>query len=129
MKTTFITQHNAASTLNGSHAAHNVYSPLRRLTLLVTLLITFVSEASSAQYVIYNGTYFLAIKNKNSIEATTTFNPATCIWTGPEDGASGPMSIEYNGSTYYLYRSGTSLAVRDQAYTYWNASEVPLLYR
>lgn len=58
MKTTFTTQHNAASTLNGSHAAHNVYSPLRRLTLLVTLLMTFALGAR-AQATITEGVYLI----------------------------------------------------------------------
>ena len=91
MKTTFTTQHNAASTLNGSHAAHNVYSPLRRLTLLVTLLMTFALGARAADYVFYyksgNTTYFLAnTNNDNTPDAVTSFNPTTCIWEGDNGG-------------------------------------------
>lgn len=115
----------SASVMPVSNSTHTFRTFLRRLSLLAILLITFVSEASSAQYVIYNGTYFLAIKNRNSIEATTTFNPATCIWTGPENGASGYMSIEYNGSTYYLNKVNNSynLSVSTSASSRWNVND------
>ena len=111
-----------ASVMPVSNSTHTFRTFLRRLSLLAILLITFVSEASAAQYVIYNGTHFLAIKNRNNIEATTTFNPATCIWTGPENGASGYMSIEYNGSTYYLNKVNNSytLSVSTSASSRWN---------
>ena len=113
-----------ASVMPVSNSTHTFRTFLRRLSLLAILLITFVSEASAAQYVIYNGTYFLAIKNSNNIEATTTFNPATCIWTGPENGASGYFSIEYNGDTYYLNRTtsgwNSTISVSTSASSHWN---------
>ena len=112
------------SHIRKGNAAQGTYSPLRRLCMLAVLFMAFTLGASAAQYVIYNGTYFLAIKNKNSIEATTTFNPATCIWTGPENGASGYLSIEYDGATYYLNRStsgwNSTISVSTSASSHWN---------
>ena len=108
--------------MHNSSSVWSARTTVRRLAILAILLMTFTLGARAAQYVIYNGTYFLAIKNKNGIEATSTFNPSTCIWTGPENGSSGYLSIQYNGATYYLNRNGSSLAISTNASTYWNAS-------
>ena len=143
MKTTVTTQHNAASTLNGSHAAHNVYSPLRRLTLLVTLLITFALGARAADYVITytNGgtTYYLGM-NGNNLQAKTTFD-ITCVWTclngnTETDLGNDSRSLRNrNNSSYYLTttctRSGswfnytytwTALSVQTTASNIWRSN-------
>ena len=80
--TTVTTHRNAASTLHASHSTHTAQSPLRRLTLLVTLLMTFALGAR-AQSVIMSGDYFLTHNEAGTsvnATATTTFNPATCLW-------------------------------------------------
>lgn len=104
MKTTFTTQHNAASTLNGSHAAHNVYSPLRRLTLLVTLLMTFALGTRAAEYVFTytygNNTYFLG----QSTTPTTSFVPNASIYTGSSGSTfrnANGYYIRYNDGLYF----------------------------
>ena len=131
MKTTFTTQHNAASTQNGSHAAHNVYSPLRRLTLLVTLLITFALGARAAEYVITytNGgtTYYLGM-NGNNLQAKTTFD-ITCVWTcinGNTETTLGNNSRSLrnrNNSSYYLTTSCTRSGYYNYTYT-WSSLSV-----
>lgn len=112
MKTTFTTQHNAASTLNGSHAAHNVYSPLRRLTLLVTLLMTFALGARAADYVFTytydNNTYFLG----QSTTPTTSFVPNASIYTGSTGSTfrnANGYYIRYNDGLAFSTTTGTNL--------------------
>lgn len=85
--TTVTTHRNAASTLHASHSTHTAQSPLRRLTLLVILLMTFALGAK-AQSVIMSGDYFLTHNVEGtSVNAagTTTFNPATCLWQFAQD--------------------------------------------
>lgn len=124
MNRTAILLNDSASVMHNSSSVWSARTTVRRLAILVILLMTFTLGARAAQYVIYNGTYFLAIKNKNSIEATSTFNPATCIWTGPENGESGYLSIEYDGATYYLNRStsgwNSTISVSTSASSHWN---------
>ena len=124
MNRTAIPLNDSASVMHNPSPVWSTRPTVRRLAILVILLMAFTLGARAAQYVIYNGTYFLAIKNKNSIEATTTFNPATCIWTGPENGASGYLSIEYDGATYYLNRSASgwnsTISVSTSASSHWN---------
>ena len=119
-------------TQNAKHiadtSAHNTHSFWQRYLVAIALLVTCVLGVKAEQYVIChkngNNTYFLAIDENNSIVATTTFNPTTCVWTGPADEASGHLSIEYNGSTYYLNRitSGwnSTISVNTSASSNWN---------
>ena len=109
MKTTFTTQYNAASTLNGSHAAHNVYSPLRRLTLLVTLLVTCVLGVKAEQYVLYydDGTtkYYMAnVGNTLTVLTDENYNANTCVWVGTSGG-----KFSNNGKEIYLTYSSPYL--------------------
>lgn len=133
MKTTFTTQHNAASTLNGSHAAHNVYSPLRRLTLLVTLLMTFALGARAQNYyVFYNTQYeFYLTFNGSELGRSNTFNPSTCVWTGPQ-GNSGTFSIKSGNDTYYLRYSnsnGLTTTMNNNNATAWTIDNNKVYYR
>lgn len=125
MKTTFTTQHNAASTLNSSHAAHNVYSPLRRLTLLVTLLMTFALGARAADYVFTytygNNTYFLG----QSTTPTTSFVPNTSIYTGNSGSTfrnANGYYIRYNNGLTFSETTGTNFTINNNqlAYDFYN---------
>ena len=128
MKTTFTTHRNTTSTLQGSHAAHNVYSPLRRLTLLVTLLMTFALGARAADYVITytNGgtTYYLGM-NGNNLQAKTTFD-ITCVWTCLDGNTEADLGNDSrslrnrNNNLYYLTTSCTREGWFSYTYT-WKA--------
>ncbi len=114
MKTTFTTQHNAASTLQGSHAAHNVYSPLRRLTLLVTLLMAFALGARAQNYYVFrNSNGYYIYNNNGSVGATDTFSPA-CVWiaSGSLGGTSRSLQ-SYVDNSDYLRGSASSLSIGD----------------
>ena len=131
MKITFTTQHNAASTLNGSHAAHNVYSPLRRLTLLVTLLMTFALGAR-AQAVIMSGDYFLTHNDDGTsvnVTGTTTFNPATCLWQFAQDNyirtADNNGDAITSNNNYLQY---TSLALGNDGFNWYRARNNENIY-
>ena len=131
MKTTFTTQRNTASTLHAHHSTHNVHSPLRRLTLLVTLLMTFALGARAADYVITytNGgtTYYLGM-NGNNLQAKTTFD-ITCVWTclnGNTEADLGNNSRSLrnrNNSSYYLTTSCTRSGYFNYTYT-WSSLSV-----
>ena len=143
MKAIATTQRNTASTLHAHHSTHNVHSPLRRLTLLVTLLMTFALGARAADYVITytNGgtTYYLGM-NGNNLQAKTTFD-ITCVWTclnGNTETTLGNDSRSLrnrNNNLYYLTtsctRSGswfnytytwTALSVQTTASNIWRSN-------
>lgn len=132
MKTIATTQRNTASTLHAHHSTHNVHSPLRRLTLLVALLMTFALGARAADYVItYSSdgtTYYLGM-NGNNLQAKTTFD-ITCVWTcinGNTETTLGNDSRSLrnrNNSSYYLTTSCTRSGYYNN-YTYtWSSLSV-----
>ena len=131
MKTTFTTQHNAASTLNGSHAAHSVYSPLRRLTLLVTLLMTFALGAR-AQSVIMSGNNYLTHNEAGTsvnATATTTFNPSTCLWFFEQDNYI--RTADKNGDAITAnnnYLQYTSLTLGNDGFNWYRARNNQNIY-
>lgn len=117
MKTIATTQRNTASTLHAHHSTHNVHSPLRRLTLLVTLLMTFALGAK-AQSVIMSGDYFLTHNVEGtSVNAagTTTFNPATCLWYVDNRNirTANSNGQAFNGNNY-LQRNNLSIGSGSQ---------------
>lgn len=129
MKTTFTAQHNAASTLNGSHAAHNVYSPLRRLTLLVTLLMTFALGARAQNYYVFlNGSGYYLENNNGSPRATTTFSPS-CVWIASGTLGNTSRSLQsYIDNSDYLRGSTNSLSIGNSQ-SNWRTDNDYLRYR
>lgn len=129
MKTTFTAQHNAASTLNGSHAAHNVYSPLRRLTLLVTLLMTFALGARAQNYYVFlNGSGYYLENNNGSPRATTTFSPS-CVWIASGTLGNTSRSLQsYIDNSDYLRGSTNSLSIGNSQ-SNWRTNNDYLRYR
>lgn len=112
MKTTFTTQHNAASTLNGSHAAHNVYSPLRRLGMLAILLVTFVLGVRAQNYYVFrNANGYYIYNNNGTVGATQTFSPA-CVWRASGTMGNTSRSLQsYVNTSQYLYGTTSSISI------------------
>ena len=131
MKTIATTQRNTASTLHAHHSTHNVHSPLHRLTLLVTLLMTFALGAR-AQSVIMSGDYFLTHNVEGtSVNAagTTTFNPATCLWQFAQDNYIRPS--DNNGdaiATNNNYLQYTSLTLGNDGFNWYRARNNESIY-
>ena len=116
MKTTFTTQHNATSTLNGSHSTHNVYSPLRRLTLLVTLLMTFALGAR-AQATITEGVYLIKCYTAQDLYLKPVSNAASSFLTVSRTKSGEVLwkveavdnnryRIQHVATGLYIYRNG-----------------------
>ena len=131
MKTIATTQRNTASTLHAHHSTHNVHSPLRRLTLLVTLLMTFALGAR-AQSVIMSGDYFLTHNVEGTsvnTAGTTTFNPATCLWQFAQDNYIRPS--DNNGdaiATNNNYLQYTSLTLGNDGFNWYRARNNESIY-
>ena len=123
MKTTFTTQttqRNAASTLHASHSTHTAYSPLRRLTLLVTLLMTFALGARAESYYVFtytygNNTYFLG----QETTPTTDFVPNASIYLGTSGSTfrnANNYYIRYNSGLKFDTTTGTDLTINNNDY-------------
>ena len=112
MKAIATTQRNTASTLHAHHSTHNVHSPLRRLTLLVTLLMTFALGARAQNYYVFlNGSGYYLENNNGSPRATTTFSPS-CVWIASGTLGNTSRSLQsYIDNSKYLRGSTNSLAI------------------
>ena len=123
MKTTFTTQHNAASTLNGSHAAHNVYSPLRRLTLLVTLLMSFALGARAQNYYVFmNGRGSYICNNNGTLTAVSEFSPS-CVWIANNVLGSTSRTLQsFVNNTQYLSASEDNVTISNSSQERWRIS-------
>ena len=142
MKTTFTTQttqRNAASTLHASHSTHTAYSPLRRLTLLVTLLMTFALGARAQSYYVFyyeedNGTRYYINNNNGSISAENVFSP-TCVWVASSALSTGTNNsnkrslYSYKNNSFFLVASGNDVTISDNSSDIWKSNEGYLLRR
>lgn len=116
------------STANG-RAAHTIPTLMKRITMMLVLIVSFALGARAAQYVFYNANYgyYLALNGTN-LERTDTFNPSTCVWTGP-DGNSGTFSIKSGNRTYYLrYSNGLTTTTNNNNATAWTIDNNKVYY-
>ena len=129
------------STAN-SRAAHTIPTLMKRITMMLALILSFAFGVRAADYVITytNGgtTYYLARKDKSSLQSVTIFDPTTCIWScasntnGTEAGTLnnsntyGYLFQTVNGTRYFLSADGDALALVTSAsssnYTRWRTN-------
>lgn len=116
---------------NSASSSSRISNFTKRFAVLTLLLLTFVLGARAAEYVFYNANHGFYLEfNGTNLVRTNTFNPSTCVWTGPADGNSGTFSIKSGNSTYYLhYSNGLTTTTNNNNATAWTIDKNKVYYR
>lgn len=120
MKAIATTQRNTASTLHAHHSTHNVHSPLRRLTLLVTLLMTFALGARAQNYYVFmNGRGSYICNNNGTLTAVSEFSPS-CVWIANDVLGSTSRTLQsFVNNTQYLSASEDDVTISNSSQERW----------